>query len=641
MDTPSKPASHPGLVAPVVHPGQMIGRYRAVAYLGSGGMADVFRCELQGIGGFGKPVVVKRMKPELIEEESYVSMFLDEARLVARLNHPNIVQVFEIDMDRGVPFIAMELVRGPTLGMLLRATKNRTAARSDVIARVIADAALGLAAAHAANDDTGKSIQLVHRDISPQNIMVTAEGVGKILDFGVAKADGKLARTETGVLKGKVAYMAPEQLNMTELDGRADVFALTACLFEVITGRRAFSGRNEVELLRLRLQNPPVRPRDFVPDLPEYLDRILRVGMATDPGQRIRSAAMLHDVLDKHLNGCNYPTDRRALAALIQEVFPDVDSLVAGRPLDGLTTSIPAMVSHNDSSVSGLARPPETTPLPREPTAATGVSPNVPALPADLSLVSEVVPPRRRRGLAMAAAAGLLAVGAVVGVALSRPPAEPIAVAIDEPTPAPASAPVVAAPVVAPDPVAVVAPPQPPTIADVAWVAQPKPVLSGRRPPPGKPSKSTDTDDEAPPAIEVPTERVEVPSPPPVEQPVVQPVSKPPPEPVVESPSPEAPTVSARQRLLVVADLVTSLKQVENDLRVRGHLPASLVNNITAAMGKPLAAKLVGGEAVEVSPSSIYWVVVRGARANKSRAAISAQLASMQSAGQLRGITGL
>ena len=308
-----------------------IGRFKVVAFLGAGGMAQIFRCQLQGIGGFDKTLLVKRIRPELLDKSEFVAMFLDEARLAARLSHPNIVQVYEVGEDNGVPFLAMELVRGPNLGQLLR--KASKAERLDLPAtlKVLSDTCLGLDHAHSATGDDGRPLGIVHRDISPQNIAVSVDGVAKLLDFGVAKAEGRLTETRVGTLKGKLGYMAPEQMLGEAIDRRADVFAIGVCLYTVATGAMPFRGSDEIELMRMRLSGDPARPSAVFPDIDPELERIIMRAMARPLSARYPDALALHEDLECFLARLSAPPTTKSVAKWVSSLFPNPDELFAGQ----------------------------------------------------------------------------------------------------------------------------------------------------------------------------------------------------------------------------------------------------------------------------------------------------------------------
>ena len=228
-----------------------IAKYSIDRRLGTGGLAEVFKCHLVGIGGFDKTVVVKRILPHLAEDDDFVAMFLDEARIAANLNHPNIVQVYEIAQDEdGTPYIAMEFVRGPTFAQVIRSACKAGDLKISSMAKIVMGAAQGLDYAHHAKGANGEPLHIVHRDVSPHNIMVSLDGVTKVLDFGVARADGRLPHTRGGAVKGKARFMAPEMLTDPNgpLDGRADVFSLGVCLYVATVGAWPFNGNNDTAI---------------------------------------------------------------------------------------------------------------------------------------------------------------------------------------------------------------------------------------------------------------------------------------------------------------------------------------------------------------------------------------------------------
>lgn len=279
---------------------QKISKYTVLNRLGTGGMAEVFKCRLSGVGGFEKLVVVKRILPHLVEDEAFVRMFLDEARIAANLNHPNIVQVYEIAQDDdGTPFIAMEFVRGPTLSQLVRKVIRAGDVHLGRLARLIGGAAAGLDYAHNARGPDGKPLHIVHRDVSPQNTLVSTDGVAKILDFGVAKAEGRLSQTQGAVMKGKLRYMAPEVVASggARVDRRTDVFSLGVCLYVATTGKMPFDGPDDTAVLSAVAKGEFALPSTLVPHYPAELERVLKWAMATDPEQRCPTARALSEAL--------------------------------------------------------------------------------------------------------------------------------------------------------------------------------------------------------------------------------------------------------------------------------------------------------------------------------------------------------
>src|SRR5215468_770915 len=273
-----------------MHP--TFGRYELLKRLAGGGMGEVYLARNRGIDGFSKLLVIKTLLPHLGEDEEFITMFKDEARVTAQLIHPNICQVFEFDQVSGVYYMSMEYLRGEDLRRLWKACEHKgTPLRVPLICRIIADAASGLDFAHGLRDAKGEPYNIVHRDISPQNILVTFEGGVKIIDFGVAKAAGRAQHTQTGALKGKYSYMSPEQVAGTkEIDGRSDIFALGIVLHELLTGRRLFKADSDVQTLERVRQCVVVPPSRLNPQLPPGLDAIVLKALAKNRDERYATA---------------------------------------------------------------------------------------------------------------------------------------------------------------------------------------------------------------------------------------------------------------------------------------------------------------------------------------------------------------
>jgi serine/threonine protein kinase len=272
-------AQEPG-VSKALH----FGKYEALERIGAGGMAEVFKCRLSGLGGFGKLVVVKRILPHQLSNPEFIRMFLDEARVAANLTHPNIVQTYEIDEVDGIPQISMEYVHGVTFGDLIRSAEGDDAARwRAMAAKVMAGVGEGLKAAHAATDAEGEPLHLIHRDVTPQNILVSVDGIPKLADFGVVQARGQLAGSPGGTLKGKLRYMAPEQFRAgVELDHRVDLFSAGVCLYMATTGRPPYNGETDLQVIAAATAGSFPRPRELVPDFPKELEEIILWAMAPD-----------------------------------------------------------------------------------------------------------------------------------------------------------------------------------------------------------------------------------------------------------------------------------------------------------------------------------------------------------------------
>jgi serine/threonine-protein kinase len=263
-------------------------------------MADVFLAVSRGPMGFNKLVVIKRLRSALAEETAFRNMFLDEARLAARLNHPNIVHTYEVGEQHGNYFIAMEYLEGQSLNKVMKESIKQ----ADILdpmssARIIADALAGLHHAHTLRDYDGRPLSIVHRDVSPHNIFVTYDGHVKLVDFGIAKAALSSTETEVGVLKGKVAYMSPEQAMGGPIDHRADIFAMGIVLWEMLTRERLMTGESAANTLH-RLMNVPIRrPTAIVPSIPPPLDDIVMRALEKDPSRRFQTAAEMRDALER------------------------------------------------------------------------------------------------------------------------------------------------------------------------------------------------------------------------------------------------------------------------------------------------------------------------------------------------------
>ena len=274
----------------VIGPGDVLGRYELLLPVAAGGMAMVWAARLKGSRGFHKIVAVKTMLPKLSEDAQFEKMFLDEATLASRIHHPNVVEVLDLGEENGVLFIAMEWVDGIPLNQLMKASKG-SGIPTPVAIHIITHAAEGLHSAHELKDDDGRTVGLVHRDVSPQNILVGFDGFTKMLDFGLAKAtalgDGA---TRAGQLKGKISYMAPEQVRGDSLDRRADIFALGVVLYAVSTGKHPFRRESEgATLFTISSPDPAPAPSRFMQYPPE-LEAVLMKAISKDPDKRYGSA---------------------------------------------------------------------------------------------------------------------------------------------------------------------------------------------------------------------------------------------------------------------------------------------------------------------------------------------------------------
>jgi len=311
---------------------EAFGRYVLERSVARGGMAEIFLARQEGPAGFNRKLVIKRVLPELAHRPKFVALFLDEARLAAQLSHPNIVSIYDFGEENGAYFLAMELVAGPSLRDLGRAA-FRSGARLpyEVTARIGAAVAEGLAYAHSLCDESGAPLNIVHRDISPSNVMVSADGVPKIVDFGIAKAANRTHRTRTGEIKGKIAYMPPEQLLGEPIDGRADVYALGVVLYQLVAGKRPYDAPTEFALMQRICsgQATPLRSHDA--EVPEALERIIVRAMSSNPEQRYADARELCADLDRFVLAQGSPVSSFDIAEQVRRV-----QQAYGKPLNRL-----------------------------------------------------------------------------------------------------------------------------------------------------------------------------------------------------------------------------------------------------------------------------------------------------------------
>jgi serine/threonine protein kinase len=364
-------------------------RYALVGEIGVGGMARVHLAYLDGPGGFRKWVAIKRIHRHLASDDTFVRMFLDEARVAARISHPHVAQVFELGRHRHTYWLAMEYLHGEPLHELICASAERGRKALDpyLSARLIAEAAEGLHAAHELRDHDGSLLNLVHRDVSPHNIFVTYDGSAKMVDFGIATGAGRLACTRVGTLKGKLAYMSPEQIRGRPLDRRADVFALGIVLWELTTGERLFRGETELETLeRVQACRVP-RPTKRFPGFPPELEAILLAALQKDRGLRLRSARELSRALRRFGARADGPVDCEEVSAHVREVLahrlrareallksaPAPATQPPSRTVRGVSRAISSTKAEHRSYPARVPRlPPACTPAVANPTSTLG-----------------------------------------------------------------------------------------------------------------------------------------------------------------------------------------------------------------------------------------------------------------------------
>lgn len=301
-----------------------LGRYRVVDEIGIGGMASVHLARMDGEGGFQKWVAIKKIHPHLVEDEQFINMFLDEARIAARISHPNVAQVFDLGRHEDTYWIAMEYLHGEPLREVVRYNEERGVAMPpELAARVVADAAEGLHAAHELRGKRGEPLNLVHRDVTPHNLFVTYEGIAKVVDFGIAKVAGRLANTGAGTLKGKLAYMSPEQVRGGEIDRRTDVFALGVVLWELTVGGRLFRMETDIETLE-KVQTCIVpSPSSIRPDFPAELESVVMRALEKRPEARFQTARELSRALQHYLVHAGVLVGHEEIATYVSKIFGD------------------------------------------------------------------------------------------------------------------------------------------------------------------------------------------------------------------------------------------------------------------------------------------------------------------------------
>ena len=304
-------------------------KYRLTQKIGSGGMAEVFRATGEGPEGFERTFVVKRILPGLSDAPEFVGMFVDEAKISARLLHPNIVQVFEFAYQDGGYYIVMEPVDGVDMGLLLRKLERRGAvAPAAFAAEVGRQACRGLAFAHGLCSPEGNPYGIVHRDVTPPNIMVAWNGAVKILDFGIARAVQELrtSQTEAGIVKGKMSYIAPELLQGQPADARSDLFSLGVVLHELLSGRRLFVGENDLETLKLVSDMPVPRPSSRNAEVKPAFDEVILRALARDPAKRYQSADEMSQDLERLVLRKRYAAS--SFAKQVRALVPQTESAV-------------------------------------------------------------------------------------------------------------------------------------------------------------------------------------------------------------------------------------------------------------------------------------------------------------------------
>jgi serine/threonine protein kinase len=389
-------------------------------------MATVYLARLSGAGGFQRFVGIKRLHPHLAREPEFIEMFLEEARLAARIHHPNVVPILEIGTSDQGYYIVMEYVEGDTLANLIaRAVQRGDRLPVRVAVRVMADVLAGLHAAHELADDGGKPLGIVHRDVSPQNILIGIDGSARLTDFGVARATSKLSTTRTGQLKGKLAYMAPEQARgAKDIDRRADVFAAGVVMWEALEGRRLFKGDGEADTMNKVLYEPIPPLEDTVRTVPGEIEIALDKALERERMQRFPTAAAFAEALERASLDAGDVATHKDVATYLDEILGEdivnqretVRAWIArGEPDRPKSISMPPSMPTGPTLPRLSKRPlsPESTPSSGASVASAVISNH--ALPAAASLprIESIPPAGRTRRWLWAVAAGALTAAAV------------------------------------------------------------------------------------------------------------------------------------------------------------------------------------------------------------------------------------
>jgi len=336
-----------------------IGRYEVVGHLATGGMAQIYLARQSGLGSFERHVVLKTILAERATDQRFITMFLDEAKLAATLNHHNIAQVYEVDQADGAYFMAMEYVHGENARAILETTLRRGwTIPLELAVMIVSGAAAGLHHAHERKGKNGAPLNIVHRDVSPANIMVGFDGSVKVLDFGIAKAEERATKTVGGTIKGKYGYMSPEQCKGKPIDRRSDIFALGIVLYELTTLRRAFKGNDDFETMKRIVAGDVVRPTVAVPGYPPELEAIVLTAMATDPSARFQTAQELVEALDTFTVRAKQSGSNTAMGRFMTQLFGQKREPWVEQQSDGHTEiSVEVDNTEQDNEKTTLAEP--------------------------------------------------------------------------------------------------------------------------------------------------------------------------------------------------------------------------------------------------------------------------------------------
>ncbi|MFO0740246.1 MAG: serine/threonine-protein kinase [Labilithrix sp.] len=496
-----------------------VGRYAIHRPLAAGGMATVHLGRLLGAVGFARTVAIKRLHAQFSSDPDFVAMLVDEARIAARIQHPNVVQTLDVVAAPGELLLVMEYVHGQSLSRLVRDMLPRDAPIPlPIVSAVITGMLHGLHAAHEATSDTGEPLGIVHRDVSPQNVVVGVDGVARVLDFGVAKASNRLQSTRSGQIKGKLAYMSPEQLRAKPSTRLIDVYAAGVVLWETLTRKRLFSAEDEGSLIGLVLENVVSAPSTVAPHVPPELDAIVLKLLSKEPGDRYPTARDAARAIEAVVRPALASEVGEWVAVVAQSALRDRASYV--KELESFTGSesqprtpaaTPPSLAEQERTRTIEREIDRTKPMRESPSGQTGMPVTHAITPVSMGGVLPAPTPKSRTGLAVALAGavlgGVLVSGAVIfALAVKRPapqalaqsatsPANEIPAVVPEPERSGAPVPETSLeppPSAVPPPVSPVSPSSP--ISPIAASAKPRAVAAPRPAAPPAPSASSGED---------------------------------------------------------------------------------------------------------------------------------------------------
>ena len=332
----------------------VVGRYVLEREIGAGGMASVYLGRAHGAAGFSRVVAIKRLHPQFAKDKAFAGAMIDEARLAARISHANVVQIIDVVVDDGELLVVMELLRGEALSRLMELSSGPLPL--DVVGKIGLDVLNGLHAAHEVRDDSGRLIELVHRDVSPQNVMVGTDGTARLIDFGVAKAIGRMQQTTDGRLKGKIGYFAPETIRSGQVDRRIDVYATGVMLWEMLTGSRLFRGENELQVLSAIMDKAVPPPSSMVAAVPPTVDAVVLRALSKNPEERFQNAEDMGDALDAALVPARAKQVGDWVKATAEGALADREAA-----LSGLASTVHAAYDSPTTADAGGASDPQRT----------------------------------------------------------------------------------------------------------------------------------------------------------------------------------------------------------------------------------------------------------------------------------------